>query len=247
MTNNIFIGMDLHKNSSTFSVKDKEGKLIETKKVPTEPSAIKGYLRKFRSSTLVMEPVSQWYFYADLIQGLGIDVHLAHPKRVKAIAEARIKTDKIDANVLCDLLRTNFLPEAYFSTPEVRFWKEMVRFRASLINFRTQLKNKIHSILFKNAIRHPFANLFSAKGRKWLEARDLQEPFEFPLQRYLSMIDMIDMLVEEADRKVEQVVSNHPQAQLLTSIPGIGYVSGLTIIGEIGDIHRFRSAKKLMG
>src|ERR1700730_9827425 len=157
--NNLFIGMDLHKNSSTFAIKDKDGNLVETKKLPTEPSAIKGYLRQFPDSTLVMEPVSQWYYYADLIQEIGIDVHLAHPKKVKAIAEARIKTDKIDAGVLCGLLRTNFLPEAYFSTPEVRFWKEMVRYRASLINLRTQLKNKIHSILFKNAIRHPFASL----------------------------------------------------------------------------------------
>ena len=55
------------------------------------------------------------------------------------------------------------------------------------------------------------------------------------------------MLVEEADQKVERLVSDHPQARLLTSIPGVGYVSGLTIIGEIGDISRFRSAKKLMG
>jgi transposase len=52
---------------------------------------------------LALEPVSQWYYYADLIEKMGIDVKLAHPMRVKAIASARIKTDKIDASVLTDL------------------------------------------------------------------------------------------------------------------------------------------------
>lgn len=244
----LFIGMDLHKNSSTFTIKDKDGNIIDACKIATEPSAIKGYLKRFnQSASLVLEPVSQWYFYANLIQDLGIEVHLANPLKIKAIASARIKTDKIDANVLCDLLRTNLLPEAYFSSPEVRFWKEMVRFRASLIHLRTQVKNKIHSILFKNALRHPFTNLFGVAGRKWLASLELDEHFQFNLKHYLSLIDVLTNLITEADQKIERTVTEHPQAKLLTTIPGISYCSGLTIIAEIGDINRFASAKKLQG
>lgn len=240
--------MDLHKNSSTFSVKDKDGKTIDSAKIDTEPSAIKGYLRKFGAhSSLAVEPVSQWYFYGDLMQKLGIDVHLAHPMKVKAIASARIKTDKIDAGVLCDLLRTDLLPEAYFCSPDVRFWKEMVRFRASLVRLRTQVKNKIHSILFKNALRHPFSDLFGVAGRKWLGSLQLEEHFAFNLKRYLDLLETLDTLVKEADKKIEQVVGEHPHARLLTTIPGISYGSALTIMAEIGTVDRFPSAKKLMG
>lgn len=242
----VYIGMDLHKNTSTFTVKDTAGQLVDCFKVATEPSAIKGSLKKFsRRSHLAMEPVSQWYYYANLIQDLGIDVHLANPLKVKAIASARIKTDKIDSGVLCDLLRSNLLPEAYFASPEVRHWKEMVRFRASLIHLRTQIKNKIHSLLFKNALRHPFSNLFGVAGRKWLESLDLEEHFQFNLRHYLSAIDLFNQLIKEADKKIEQAVNDHPQAKLLTTIPGISYCSGLTIMAEIGDINRFASAKKL--
>lgn len=194
-----------------------------------------------------MEPVSQWYFYADLIQKLGVDVHLAHPMRVKAIAAARVKTDTIDAGVLCDLLRSNLLPEAYFSAPNVRHWKEMARYRASLIHLRSQVKNKIHAILFKHALQHPFTNLFGATGRKWLETLDLQEPFRTNLAAYLGLIDEFTDLVEKADLRITRTVKDHPQALLLTSIPGVSYVSALTIIGEIGTIERFPSAKKLQG
>lgn len=242
-----YIGMDLHKNSSTFAVKDKDGNIVDNSKITTEPSAIKGYLRKYPNAKITFEPVSQWYFYGDLIQDLGLDLKVAHPKKVKAIASARVKTDKIDANVLADLLRTNLLPEAYFASPEVRFWKEMVRFRASLIHLRTQVKNKIHSILFKNALRHPFSNLYGKAGRKWLESLDLNEHYSFNLDRYLELLDSLDRLIGEADKKIEATVQDNEQARLLTSIPGISYCSALTIVGEIGDINRFPSAKKLQG
>jgi len=247
MNNSIYIGMDLHKNTSTFSVKDRDGAVLDTRKIETEPAAIKGYLRKFPNASLAVEPVSQWYFYADLIQKLGLDVHLTNPVRVKAIASARIKTDAIDAGVLCDLLRTNLLPEAYFSSPDVRCWKEMVRCRASLIHFRTQAKNKIHSILFKNALRHPFTDLFGISGRKWLASVTLEEHYAFNLKCHLDLLDRLDGLVKEVNKKIEQAVTDQPQARLLTSMPGISYCSALTIMAEIGTIDRFASAKKLMG
>jgi len=242
-----YIGMDLHKNTSNFSIKDRNGNEIDSRQIPTEPSAIKGYLKHFRKARLVLEPVSQWYFYANLISKLGIDVRLANPLKVKAIASARIKTDKIDASVLCDLLRTNLLPEAYFSSPKVRFWKEMTRFRASLIHLNTQIKNKIHNLLFKNGIRHPFTDLFGKAGIAWLRSLKLEEQFQFNLDRYLGLTEILEDLIKEADQKIERTVKSHSQARLLTSIPGISYCSGLTIMAEIGDIHRFPSAKKLQG
>ena len=242
-----FIGMDLHKSTSTFAVKDKDGAIIERKKIATDPSAITTYLGKFPNAALAVEPVSQWYFYADLMQKMGIDVHLANPLKVKAIASARIKTDTIDAGVLCDLLRTNLLPEAYFASSDMRFWKEMTRYRASLIQLRTEVKNKIHGILFKNALRHPFTDLFGAGGRKWLATLTLDEHYAYELKHYLTLLDTFTTLINEADQKIEQTVTDHPQARLLTTIPAVKYVSALTIMAEIGTIDRFPSAKKLMG
>jgi transposase len=178
---------------------------------------------------------------------MGNDVHLAHPMKVKAIASARIKTDKIDAAVLADLLRSNLLPEAYLSPKEVRSWKELVRFRASLLNLRTQVKNKIHAILHKHALIHNFSNLFGVGGISWLKNLNLNEPFKTSLTQYLSLIDFLTEQIEQAEVKVTEMVKEHPQARLLTSVPGISFISALTIIAEIGDIHRFPSAKQLMG
>jgi transposase len=240
--------MDLHKNSSTFCVKDYEGNIIRQEKVLTDKNQIRDFMNSLgQPASIVLEPVSQWYTYADMLEDLGNDVHLAHPMKVKAIASARIKTDKIDANVLADLLRANLLPEAYFAKKEVRSWKELVRFRASLLNIRTQAKNKVNAILHKHALRHNFSNLFGKAGRIWLSNLTLEEPFKTNLTQYLSLIDFLTGQVNEAENLVERRVTDHPQAKLLTSIPGISYVSALTIMAEIGDINRFPSAKQLMG
>lgn len=246
--NKLFVGMDLHKNTSTFCVKDYEGNIIKRQKVDTDRNQIREFFNALGQSTsVVLEPVSQWYTYADMIEDLGHDVHLAHPAKVKAIASARIKTDKIDATVLADLLRSNLLPEAYFSSKEVRSWKELVRFRVSLIHLRSQVKNKVHAILHKHALTHSFTDLFGKGGRIWLSNLPLEEPFATSMTQYLSLIDFLTRQIDEAEETVTQTVKEHPEAKLLISIPGVSFVSALTIIAEVGDISRFPDAKRLMG
>jgi transposase len=245
----LFVGMDLHKNTSTLCVKTYDGAVITSKKISTDKNDVTEFIKSIKKKSddisLALEPVSQWYYYADLIENLGVDVHLAHPMRVKAIASARIKTDKIDASVLSDLLRSNLLPEAYFSPREVRGWKEQCRFRASLVNLRTQVKNKIHAILFKHSLRHNFSNLFGKGGRNWLQSLSLKEPFQSNLNRYLALLDQITALIELSETDIKNTVTNHKQANLLVSIPGVSYCSALTIMAEIGDINRFKSCKQL--
>lgn len=247
----LFIGMDLHKNTSTFCVKDRFGNLVASKKILTDKNDVSRFISSLREQTeslsLVLEPVSHWYYYADLIEGLGVNVHLAHPMKVRAIASARVKTDKIDASVLCDLLRANLLPEAYLAPMAVRNWKEQCRFRASLLNLRSQVKNKIHAILFKHSLKHNFSNLFGKSGRKWLASLKLKEPFLSNLDKYLLLIDQFSDLIHQSEEIIEKTVSCHPQAKLLVSIPGVSYCSALTIMAEIGDINRFPNAKKLQG
>jgi transposase len=221
---------------------------VRREKILTDRSQVTSFVRSLDGRvSIVLEPVSQWYVYADLLEELGCDVHLAHPMKVKSIASARVKTDAIDAKILAELLRGNLLPEAYFSSKEVRSWKEIVRFRVSLINVRSQIKNKVHAILHKQGLIHNFTNLFGVSGTLWLKGLTLPEPFAFNLSEYLSLIENLNEKIDEAEKRVKETVISNPEAELLVSIPGISFVSALTIMAEIGDIKRFPSAKKLMG
>ena len=241
-----FIGMDLHQKTSTFAVKEKEGRVIEAKTVPTTKESIKRFLSPYQGSLLTLEPVSQWYCYADYIESLGLSVKIANPMRVKAIASARIKTDSIDAGVLADLLRADLLPESYHAPAHVRAWKEEVRLRMSLVRLRVQVKNKIHALLWKSGMRSPYT-LFSRKGLVWLDGQVFSSEVSLAHATYRETLLLLDRQIGEAEQRMIENNKHREEVKLLITIPGISYLSALTIMAEIGDIARFPTAKKLMG
>ena len=246
MDQSYYIGMDLHQKTSTFSVRDKEGTVIEAATVPTTKESIAEFLSSYRGSSLAVEPVSQWYCYADFIESLGLAVKIANPNKVKAIAFARIKTDSIDAGVLADLLRANLLPESYHAPQHVRDWKDEVRLRMSLVRLRVQVKNKIHALLWKQGIRSPYT-LFTQKGLHWLDVQTFPQTTAVALATYRETLALLDRQVAEAEHRMIADNKHREEGTLLITIPGISYLSALTIMAEIGDVTRFPSAKKLMG
>lgn len=172
---------------------------------------------------------------------------LAHPQKVKAIASAQIKTDKVDSEILAKLLRSDLIPQAYYSPKEERETRELLRCRASLVGLKTQIKNRIHSLLHKGNVREAeeFADLFGKKGREFLDNLDLGEKFNFVLRRYLGILDFLNDQVKESDRKLKEAFAEDDRAKFLEQLPGLGYYSSLILSKEIGPITRFRTAKHL--
>jgi transposase len=227
---------------------EKDGKILVERTVATTSEEIRKFiisLGKERSINLVMEPLSQWYFYADFIEALGVKVTLAHPLKVKAIATAKVKTDKIDARTLAHLLRADLIPPAYYAPKQVREWKELSRGRGSLINLQTQVKNKIHAILFRNALIYPRTTLFSKQGRKWMESLELNHVFKAHLASNLAMLDSLSKEISILEKKIKETVIENKEMKLLRTIPGIDFVTAIMIMSEIGDIKRFPNEKKL--
>jgi transposase len=114
-----YIGIDLHKKFSQFTILGEEGSILDRKKVENNPEEIVSHLNNFdEPSKAVIEATFAWGWLADLLTSRKIAVMLAHPQKVKAIASAKIKTDKIDADTLAKLLRSDLIPEAYYSPKE---------------------------------------------------------------------------------------------------------------------------------
>jgi len=242
-----YCGIDLHKKYSYLTLVDDKGNILKQGKIETSKEAAEKFFASLEEKpACVIEPVSQWYWYSQVLEDIGCSVKLAHPMKVKAIASARIKTDKIDSSVLAHLLRSNLLPEDYLCPPNYRDFKELVRFRASLSHLRTRVKNKIHAILHKNGLKHQFTDLFGKAGRKWLRGLGLNKTFDTALQSYLFLIDSLSAEIKKCEEVIAKTVSNHESAKILTSIKGISFYSALTIVSEIGEIDRFPDAKRLM-
>jgi transposase len=88
-----------------------------------------------------------WPVVADALEGLTEELVLAHPLKTRAIASARIKTDRIDSAMLAHLLRTDLVPRSYLAPLPVRELREFLRYRAGLVKVQTSIKNRVHAVL----------------------------------------------------------------------------------------------------
>lgn len=243
----LYVGMDIHKRFSQVAVIDESGEVKDRRRLNHTPKEeLINYFNQFSQDTqVVMESTCGWGWLSDCVSNLGLEVVLAHPLKVRLIAESQIKTDKVDALVLAQLQRTGFLPKAYLAPPEVRKLRDLFRCRCGLVRARTTLKLQVHALLDRLGVFHDFSDLFGKTGRAFLESLELEAPYRENLDRRLRVIDLLAKEIKQIEKVIQRRVQKDPQAQRLMSIPGVGFIWAYLFISEIGDIGRFTSAQKL--
>jgi len=242
-----YYGIDIHKKYSTYTRVNEKGKIMEQGKIDNNVQEFQSILNcSDGRAKVVIEATSNWYYIHDMIESMVEEVVVAHPLRTKAIASAKVKTDKIDATTLAQLLRADLIPQSYIPPIEIRELRELLRYRASLVRIRTKVKNKVHAILIKNGLNHPFSDLFGKQGRSWLSGIELAPVYRLSLDGYLSLIDYLNEQIKPITQQIDNQAKKDPRAEILESIPGIGHYSAMMIISEIGDIHRFPTAANLV-
>jgi transposase len=244
------IGVDYHKKFSYLVVKDKAGQVLRSGQVNNSKASVEKFLGPFREdSAAVLESCRNWCVMHDWLENIVDEVVLANPYKVKAIAEAKIKTDKIDATVLADLLRADLVPQSYIATREVRDLRSLLRERMFFVRIRTMTKNRITTIFdrYPEEVQQMRAqsDLFGKSGRVQLEAIELREPDRALIDRELNFIDLVNVFIKEIEDVISDNFEENENAQFLKSIPGIGQFFAMLIDAEIGEVSRFRDAKKL--
>jgi transposase len=180
----------------------------------------------------------------ELLEGYGFDPHLVHPLRCKAIASARLKNDKVDAEILAQLLRADLLPEAWIAPPAVRQLRALLRHRVQLVRLRTLLRNRIHAVLADHGHDRP-AGCWSGPGRQWMASLPLPAASREVVEDGLALIHALEVRIDRLDWEVHQRARSDPRVKVLTQLPGVGPFTALVILAEIGDVSRFGSARKL--
>jgi len=242
-----YIGLDIHKRFIYGCILDQEGKMIHEQKFATEPDELDRFLSHtaLDDCCIALEACVCWQFTFDYLMDQGYDVVLADPMRIRVIATSRKKTDRHDARVLADLLRTNLLPKSYASPRDIREQRQITRHRASLTDLRTQVKNKIHAILLRSGINPQFSDAFGKAGLAYLATLDLPMSDRFELGQYVHLIQHFTSSINATTEQVEDFVRFNPHARLLMTVPGINYYGAVMIAAEIGDMRRFTSRKQL--
>ena len=241
-----YIGIDLHKAKSFVTRLNGRGRVLEQVELPHATGALQQYLERVPPDTrIAVEATGNWMWLYELIEERHPDLVLAHPLKTKAIASARIKTDKIDATTLAQLLRADLVPAAYIPPRAVRDTREILRYRASLVRLRTQVKNKIAAILSKTGLQTPTKTACGVKSRRFLATAVVRPCYRLGLDGYLRLLEALTAEIHTVTQRVEAQAQADPQAQLLRTMPGIGAYSALLIVSEIGDVHRFPDSRHL--
>jgi transposase len=243
-----YLGVDLHLKRSYVVLMKEDGQIIDQRGLPND--IMKEYLTKHvpRSTYAVLEATRNWAFMYDLLTEHVERVELAHPKDLKAIASAAVKTDQIDARVLAHLARLNYLPTAYAAPLEIRDLRQFTRHRTWLVGQRTQAKNRIHAVLAGYNLVSPVSDLFGVQGRECLAqwVKDALRPAAVRvIQDNLDLIDTIHQQLEFLEKNIQLSPEEEQAVRLLMSLPGVGKITATTIVAEIGDITRFGSSKSL--
>lgn len=241
----MYIGMDVHKNSCYITALDAEGKTIEENEIQTED--VEKWIKTVDTDCkIAMEASTASKPIYHMIREQGLDVLMAHPAGVRVIAQSSQKTDRNDSFHLANLLRMNYLPCSYVPDEKHEQMRSICRYRVSLGQKTTRIKNEIHALLTRNNIRMKQSDIFGAGGLQTLKSLQLNKIDSLLLKFYLDELSYLADKIEYVEDIMAEQAKHIPEAELLMTIPGIGYYSAMAIIGEIGDITRFPNPKKLV-
>ena len=245
-----FVGIDYHKKFSYGTIMTETGQILKQARFDNHPQAISNFMGQYAGPdcSAVLEATRNWCVMHDWLEELAGNVTLAHPLKVKAIAEAKIKTDKIDSATLAHLLRCDLIPAAYVRSPQARILTNLLRHRMFLVRLQTMTKNRIHVLLD----RHPqirsqriATEVFTKIGLVWLKQLELPKYDRYILDSELSLLEHLQEQIKQADCLLGDVGKKDQRVRNLMTIHGIGRAFACLIVCEIDDVRRFRTARKL--
>jgi transposase len=241
----MFYGLDVHKNSMQVCRLSPDGKRRQDFQVAATEEAIQAFARRLTAHDQVALEVTfhTWAIYAILAPHAG-RVVAVNAVQVKAIASAKIKTDKVDAWTLAQLLRADFLPA--MPSPETWALRQLCSHRRLLLKQQTATKNTIHAILNRRLLRLPEGwTPFAQKTRRWMRELELPPAERFMLDNALELLGQIETRIAAADDQLLRHASVSDSAKLLMTIPGIDVTVAIGLLAAIDDVHRFPSPQKL--
>lgn len=243
----IHVGVDLHQRFCYMTALEARGKMIQAGPVTNEKLALRRYFQQFRGQDVqvAVEACGFWPAFREVVEPEVARLVLVHPQRVKAIASAKLKNDRVDSETLAHLLRCDLLPESWKADRETQARRQQVRLRATLVRQRTRLKNQVHAVLHQQGLRSPVTDLFGKRGRWWLAQVKLPAQARESVNVCLRLLDGYSEEIQKQNLQLSERAKQDKRVEWLLTIPGIGECSAMMVLAEIGDIGRFHDADAL--
>jgi transposase len=239
------VGIDLHLRTVVMAAVNDAGEALHAMTIRCEDtSAIIAVFQKLGPFRAVIEATGTYRWLYDLLRPYGT-ILLAHPLRLRAMIQRRTKTDKLDAQLLANLLRINQIPLAYIPPEPYQQLRELTRCRARLGRELADAKIRLRAILARRNVEAPYQKPFGRCGLAWFRKQDFGPIENLVRDELLERFGHFARQITILDRHLVELQQAFPQTEALTAIYGVGLFSALLIVAELGEVERFRTAKQV--
>jgi transposase len=245
-------GFDVHRKQITFDYIEMDSGEVHRGKIrPATRESLRGWLDEFterfcgKQIAIAVEATTGWRYVVEELRKAGVEPHLAEPAQTKSLQgpKKRAKTDRLDAEHLRDLMVIERLPESWIPPQHIQEIRTLMRFRHSLIEERTTHKQRIHAQLFHNGCPQQ-ENLDSREGRAHLEEMELPAAARKVVDLSLAMIEHINEELEPIEEELWSYAHSQAGCKALMEHYGVGELTSVALLSELGDTRRFSSSKK---
>jgi transposase len=243
----IVMGLDQHRAQITAEWLDTNtGELSRGRVAPADRESVRAFLGRFAGQELevALEATTGWRFVVEELRKVGAEVHLAEPAETAARRgkKKRAKTDRADARHLRELLMVGRLPESWIPPTHILDLRSKVRLRHTLSEQRSEWQQRIQAVLYHHGCPQR-RSLMTAEGRAWLEAQPLPAAAREQVTVATAMVDAVERQIAPIDQQLRAYARHQAGCKALMGHYGIGELTAVTILAELGDTRRFASSR----
>jgi len=236
------VGLDLGDRNSRYCILDEAGEVVSEGQLPTTKTGLNSLFEKMPSSRVALEVGTHSPWASRHMAGMGHEVIVANPHKVKLITQSVRKNDRIDAEQLARLARVDpkLLSPIRHRGEEAQADLAVIRARAELMEARTGLINCTRGLAKPMGERLKKCDADQVKESL---ADGLGEAVQTVIRPLLKTVEAISQQIGVYDRSIEEIAQRYPEVKVLMQVWGVGTLIALTYILTIEDAQRFAHSR----
>ena len=243
----IVVGLDVHREQITFDALDTQTGEVRCGRIrPADRDSFRRFLGQFDGEPVeaALEATTGWRFIVEELQAAGATAHLAEPAETRSLRgrKRRAKTDRLDARHLRNLLIEGRLPESWIPPEHILELRSKVRLRKTLVDQRSAWQQRIQAQLFHHGVPKS-ARLLTPARRAQLTQLELPDSARTVIPTALALIDHINEQLAPIEVELRSYARRQPGCLALQGHFGIGALTSVAILAELGDARRFSSSR----
>jgi transposase len=241
------VGLDVHLDFCEVAIVE-DGEVRSAGRVETKPERLELFAGSLcPDDRVALEVTGNAWEIARILEPHVAAVLVVSPSDT-TIRQARAKTDRLDARTLARLLAAGSLDGVWMPDEATWVMRRRLSRRSQLVWARSRAKNQVHAVLMRQLVgRAPFSDVFGIKGRAWLRGLELAFEERETVDSALRQIEFLDSEIATVERLIAQAALQSGEVKRLMSVPGVNVIVASTFMAAVGDIHRFKNPRKLVG